>query len=59
VSENESENQVEERFLTGIPNTVTFNANQILFPPPEALIQKSAIMAEPAKTGAPIAFVKL
>lgn len=31
----------------------------MVIPPPEALIQKSAIVAEPAKTGAPIAFVKL
>ena len=59
VSDREPGSAVQEKEKDSPPKTVTFNANQLLFPPPEALIQKSAIAVEPAKTGAPIAFVKL
>lgn len=46
-------------YSIGIPRTIDFNANKIMIPPPEALIKKSVILQEPAKTGAQIAFLKL
>ena len=42
-----------------IKTTIDFNPNKFLFPPPEALISKSAIVQEEAQSGAQIAFLKL
>lgn len=43
-----------------IKKTIEINPNAaMLIPPPEALIQKSTVISEPPKTGAPINFVKL
>ena len=42
-----------------IKKTIDINPGTVLIPPPEALIQKSTVISEPPKTGAPINFVKL
>ena len=42
-----------------IKKTIEINPGSVLIPPPEALIQKSTVITEPPKTGAPINFVKL